>query len=1511
MRKFSLTKKIKSIVSVMLVLVLMFPAFVMGQNQGLSDFLTKSRKNEKEQTVKERKLPPRIMQTKRPVKMQQSIPSATNLKRTLSHKDSSKSALAVTESGAALYGNLIYNASWLDMSNTGFHYINHSNGTYIPIATSEYFSGAGTVVDGIAYISYAGLYENVLYTLIYDIYNNEFDNVIEHDPEDYTSYAVNMAYDHINDIIYALVFDEYGINYRLSKFNPNNFSYVKIADIIIDYDILAMTFDDKGILYIMCSDGYVREMNPSTGAVVRDICDTDFLPAYMQSACWSPKDNKILWAASNDNESYILAIDVTEGTTETVCTFNQYEEWTCLYTTDPMAAEDAPETPVITYDFDSEGALTGTITVQVPSLTVAGDELSSDGLSLVVQLNSNEIYNAQVTSGQEVTLSDVQFVEGENTIRAYAVNDAGNSVTATNKLYAGNDTPKAVTNIVVAVNDEGLATITWNAPYEGEHDGYIDTDALTYTVERNGETIATELTGTLFQEQLPDEIATYQWTIYAVFDNKVSKPATSEKTKFGSYINLPYEQAFDNANCLDLFTIVNDNSDNYTWRYDTYRNALLYSYNKSLPADDYAFTPSLRLTANKMILVEITPYCYMSNYPEKIEVTLGTSTHPLYQTVIIPATVVDWSTPQVMRAYFSVEESGNYNIGIHAVSDADSFYLMVKDIKVTEGSSVGAPRSVSDVTVTPGDNGALTAAISFKAPTESFNGNALTEDVTVTLYRNDKVVGETVLAPGANGNFVDNSVTNGINNFALVASNSAGEGDIYEISCFCGVDIPSYVNNVQFTTEEDNLSTVISWEAPEGENGGYINLDEIVYTIYALSEDGENIEVIKETSELSYKIIVDSDILQVHTFYVSAKNNAGESDLVGGSVVLGTPYALPFIEQVTGTSLVNSPWLLYNENYDSYMTWELGSMVEHYTLPEPVIAPDGGMLVCHDPWQYSNGSCGLLSPKISLKGAKAPTLYFSTYHYTTAANVNELSVKITTDDAVYETIFNKKINDVTENGWVEYQISLDEFKDAAWISVMFDAYIDAKEFAFLDYAIVENESENDVLVSSVVAPSNAKIGEEIEIVANILNKGNNDASYKVEFYVNNELLTSATGTELASDDAVEHTANYTPKTEDLGELIVKAVVTMTEATDEIINNNEATAKVTVVQPYLRVITDLDGKSGDETNTVTLTWTAPVLSGEASLDDMEDYESFIINNIGNYTIVDADNMETYGIEGLNIPVPNGPKAWQVWAPQELGNTIDSWQAYSGEKCLVAFSTIYGSADDWLISPEVVGGTEFSFRAAIPTNQYGAETFEILYSKSDTNTSSFQLLESESKGTTAWEEFVYTLPNDAKYFAIRYTSTDIFALLIDDISYVDISGSSDLTISGYNVYGDDGKLNNEIITETTFVAPVVIADGDSHYNVTVVYNEGESLYSNTFVYKAEDGIEDMNSIGVNVYGQDDFIRIENVAGRVVRVFSIDGKTICNVKSTDDNILIPAKVGTYIVNIDNIASCKVVVR
>ena len=1504
----------KKIASVLLVIVLMVKNFATAQT---TEFLTRSKKTDSKEARQGKKMNPKMLQMKKTVQMPQVIPSATNLTKHLPHKNATRTPLAVTESGATLFGNLIYSNIMLDYSSIGYYSIDPNTGEYLPVGLNEQLAGAGTVVDGIAYVSYAETYWGMilgLYTVVYDIEEGEVLETVEHDPSNYGYYATNMAYNYADDMIYALTYSEDGSLYTLSKFDRESYTYTKISNVLITSDIFAMAFDNNGTLYVICADGKVYEMDPSTGTAVREICDTGFLPAYMQSAVWSPKDKKIIWAASNDTESYILAIDVNAGTTETLCTFNEAEEWVSLYTTDPMASEDAPAAPVIQYSITTPGSLLGSITVASPTLNIAGNELASTEYTLVIELNGTEIYNSLVTPGNEVSLNEVTFIEGKNSIRSYAINEAGEGAIASKSIYAGNDTPLPVTNLEVNINDAGQATLSWTAPTGGENNGYIDFSSLTYTVQRLGETIASGVTETTYVDQLPNEMNQYEWAVYAVFGDKVSQAALSSKVIYGDAITLPYEHVFNNAECLNLYTIVNANGDSRTWEYDNSRGALLYAYSSSDNADDYAITPPLQISNATTILVEVNACSYMLQYPETIEITLGTSTDPSTHNVILPATQLDWDTPQVLRTYATIDEPGDYYIGIHAVSQYDMYYLLVTDIKVSEGPNLNTPKAVQNVLATPGDNGALTTTITFTAPTETFNGVALTEDITVTAYRNDEVVGTTTCTPGGTGVIVDNNATNGFNKYVLVTSNSAGDGEKYEITCRCGVDTPSPVNNIEFTTAEDNFTTVISWDAPTvGAEGGYIDPANLTYTIYVPTADGYNAEAIDETTELFYEFTATDNTLQGYSFYISAKNEVGESDLYGGSVVLGKPYIIPFAEKIEETTLVNSPWYTSSEYQESsYASWELGPTMENYNLPEIVTAPDGGMAICYDFFEFGDGGCSLLVPKMSLVGADAPTLYFAMYHYTTAADLNEFAISITTDDASYEEIFAKKVNDATENGWVEYQVNLNEYKDTSWIGLKLDARISANGFVFLDYIIVDNAHGNDVMVNSVEAPKKATIGEEVEITAEVANKGSNSASFDITFFIDDKEIATVTETELAANDSKSYTAKFTPVTEDLGQVIIKAVVNMTGATDEVPANNEFTAEMTITQPYLRVVTDLE--SSETGYVATLTWSEPILAAEPIVDDMESYESWIVDNIGDYTIVDVDNTETYGITGYeNQPLANGPKAWQVWTPAELGITTESWLAYEGEKCLVAFSTITGQADDWLISPEVKGGTEFSFWASIPTNEYGAEQFEVLYSTTDTNTESFQLIAQETKNTVNWQQYTYTLPEDAKYFAIRYISTDIFALLIDNISYVDPSNSSntsDLTILGYNIYCDGQKVNDAVITETTYNYELPEACISYSLNVTVVYNEGESLFSNT-VTAGSLGIEDINSLGINIYGQDSYIKIENVAGRIVNVYTIDGKVVYRAKAVDSNILIPANLGVYIVNIDNQASCKVLVR
>ena len=162
-----------------------------------------------------------------------------------------------------------------------------------------------------------------------------------------------------------------------------------------------------------------------------------------------------------------------------------------------------------------------------------------------------------------------------------------------------------------------------------------------------------------------------------------------------------------------------------------------------------------------------------------------------------------------------------------------------------------------------------------------------------------------------------------------------------------------------------------------------------------------------------------------------------------------------------------------------------------------------------------------------------------------------------------------------------------------------------------------------------------------------------------------------------------------------------------------------------------------------------------MTPEPVVDDFEGYESFIYENIGDYTVVDGDGLTSAGILFVEFPNMGTPMAFQVWEPLAEGVDVTSnnWKPHSGEKCLVSWAGLSYDGltpqnDDYLISPEIIGGTNVSFYATIPTTEYTPETFEVLYSTTTTDVDAFELLATESVLNVGWKEYSYQLPENAR-------------------------------------------------------------------------------------------------------------------------------------------------------------------
>ncbi len=111
---------------------------------------------------------------------------------------------------------------------------------------------------------------------------------------------------------------------------------------------------------------------------------------------------------------------------------------------------------------------------------------------------------------------------------------------------------------------------------------------------------------------------------------------------------------------------------------------MYYPYNIFQPANSWAYTPGINLTAGVTYTLNFNQKVYNASYPEKMEVKCGLSADPTGQTITIMPEETYTNTTCTLRSYqFTVPATGIYYIGFHCTSAADMYYLIIDDITVT------------------------------------------------------------------------------------------------------------------------------------------------------------------------------------------------------------------------------------------------------------------------------------------------------------------------------------------------------------------------------------------------------------------------------------------------------------------------------------------------------------------------------------------------------------------------------------------------------------------------------------------------------------------------------------------------------------------------------------------------------------------------------------------------------------------------------------------------------------
>ncbi len=894
---------------------------------------------------------------------------------------------------------------------------------------------------------------------------------------------------------------------------------------------------------------------------------------------------------------------------------------------------------------------------------------------------------------------------------------------------------------------------------------------------------------------------------------------------------------------------------------DDYPNQCVgYTNSEDNDGDDWLITPPLHLQAGATYELKFRLRVHRERSTERLELRWGnTPTAEAMTNIIMPATDYNNETWQEISQTIIPQSDGNYYIGFHALSNTYSMILYIDDIAVVKSKTGIPPAAVNDLKLIPDNTGALSATISFTAPSLATDNTELTTNLGVKVTNGDVLIADRQdITPGT---VVNVPITEGLSRpdtytYTIQPYNNYGNGTQSKISGWIGLDIPQKPLLVTVKPSKDNI--YIEWDASIAEHGGVLFPDKIQYGISSMKDALTPIRLLKTiTGETQANLDINPLEGEQQKLFIAIKasNETGSSNYtMGNPIMIGKPYEVPFLETFSKEG----------NNYSFWGTEGTGFGFENnyagvqFSTDEDCNG-DGGSAYIQT---YLEDSVAIVSGKISLKKATSPVF---TYSQKTAIEKGQIiPFIITPENKVIELNKEDLSTYESKDVWTSRQYDLSAYKNYEYIQV--GIALDQKEVyykqqgLYLDNFFV-GDLEKDNLQVSLYIPGKVRKGKPSHIKYVVNNYGQTVDSYSIQLKVGDTILKDET-----ISSPIENLGCDTYEVEFIPDALCESGSTLVSAivsADKGVTEKTASKEFVILSLQRPAPTNLKATQNAE-GKVVLTWTEceqmPSLT-----DTFEDYNPWAIDNsIGDWDFIDADKGLTYGYfddRGVYYENEKTPFAFIVWVPTNysgLDITKDNptVKPFSGTQALASVYSYHLNtqtkeltpldADNWLISPELTGQEQtISFRV----NNYGpafAETYEVLYSKTGKEQTDFMLLEEKTISSGQWDLVEFTLPDGAKYFAIRHTTKVIvsptgigyasspYLLMLDDITYSSLAN----VLDSYNVYKDGVLIGNVTAAE---YADTVGSEVETHrYSITAVFADKSESEPVSVSYETTNGI-----------------------------------------------------------------------
>ncbi|MBD5370602.1 MAG: hypothetical protein HDR80_05555 [Bacteroides sp.] len=1406
--------------------------------------------------------------------------------------------------GPVIYASVYYNSTE-NPEDYGMYAIDGATGRMerVPMDMQLIANGSGYYEDGVYYCTSQPEESYTVNAYAFDVETWKLlDSTVL---PDYSTLALDEAYDPTTGNVYGCFCDETGIRFYFGYIDHKNHTRVAIADVgdVLYFGVIATP---EGEIYAMASDGMLYRIDKLTGERTR-IGSLGIRPKYNQTAVCDLQTGKVYWLGCDTNGAAgLFDVNLETGKATLIRNFTKREGMVGAFIAQEAWAPSVADAPSgLTVDFP-DASLSGKVTFTMPSATLEGKSISS-AMDYTLLADGRPVASGSAKPGEKVS-ADLSLEEGLHPIVASAIYDGKHGKIARVEEYVGYDAPAEVTGLGIDVTDRTTVSLKWNVPSEGVNGGYLDPSDISYRIIRYpGSTLVSSgyKKNEFTQKVSAKDYHAYRYEITSMSHKKQGGTMTTGYVATGSPYELPYTQALTDAKTADLFV-----SHGEGWSYDSSRSAFVFTGADA--TGNALVTPYITLRGDCAYEVRLTPAATEEGTPAskgtvKIMAGLGLDKEALDKEGFSAVRFDGQGYPE--SGYIYTGADGDWHIALSALTggqEADG--LTVAEIMVAEGPSAKAPRMVENLVVKPGAKGTLTSTVTCDAPVLAIDGSKLSSLARVSLYYgNRKVATVENPAPGASISFTDENAPEGEAVYEVRAENASGEGVPVRGSAFVGEDIPLAPMNVRLI---DNGNTMrLTWDAPVvGVNGAYLDPDAITYTVIRNDNSVAAKDITGNLFDDVRSYTGSQSFLQYAVMATNLKGQSGYS--MSNTIVCGTPYTVPFEEGFPGGGL----------NYPFWSQSYAGASYFRLSGDEGADGQPG----CATYQASTAGGYGALeSGKITLGGTTHPAC---SYWYKAVPGANTtVTVTAILPDESHVVMDEVDFTALTgSDGWRKRNFSLEDLKGNRFVRLSFAVMsLDGKTGSSVDEIYVVDAAAKDLSIA-MDAPSRLTTGEPTGVMVRINNEGYEAApagSYEVKLYKDGNVAATAAGLELKPFESRDYTLDIVSDLFDSAGVVLKGEVA---ASSDPVQDNNVTAerKVKVVQPGFPIPRHLEGTFSSD-RTASIAWQAPddaEFRMASVTDDAEEYGMFIIDNIGDWTVYDGDEAQTLGIANASgsyhaFPHALDPKAFIVFnAPESGVEYLDQfglptkWTPHSGDQMFVAFQASSAVADDWLVSPRLSGKeqTVRFFCKGVSEVNNGLESYEVLYSTTGTAPEDFIPVIIDGLAGDDWTEVSADLPEGALYFAIHYNSVGHFALMVDDVTYSP-EDFSDLKLLGYNVYRDHKLVNASPLSALDF-SETLAADGAA-YHVTALYDRGESLPTEALLL-GNAGVSGAYASGFGVSVSGHVITVSGAAGQHGGIYAADGRAVYSADSLPGEIGVTVETGVYMVSVGG-RCVKVIVK